>query len=103
MRAAYSTHAVGAWRLPGTDDPSDSGKQNPLTDPEPPPWSATECHERIAVLRPDFLLLDGPVVAQVSRSELAGAELAGLNSFGARLDVCRVARGVDDAAIAKTV
>jgi hypothetical protein len=54
-------------------------------------------------LRPDFLLLDGPVVAQVSRSELAGAELAGLNSFGARLDVCRVARGVDDAAIAKTV
>jgi diguanylate cyclase (GGDEF)-like protein len=64
---------------------------------------ATECHDRIAALRPDFLLLEAPVVAQVIRSEVAGAELAGLNSFGARLDVCLVARGVDDAIIANAL
>jgi hypothetical protein len=46
---------------------------------------ATEYHERIAALRPDFLLLDAQVVAQVTGSALAGAELAGLNSFAARL------------------
>ena len=64
---------------------------------------ATECHERIAAVRPDFLLLEGPVVARVACEELAGAELAGLNSFGARLDVCLIARGVDDATIANAL
>jgi diguanylate cyclase (GGDEF)-like protein len=63
----------------------------------------TACHERIAALRPDFLLLDGPVVAQVACSGLAGAELASLNSFGARLDICLIARGVDDATIANAL
>jgi diguanylate cyclase (GGDEF)-like protein len=64
---------------------------------------ATEYHERIAALRPDFLLLDAPVVAQVTSSALAGAELAALNSFAARLDVCLIARGVDDATIANVL
>jgi diguanylate cyclase (GGDEF)-like protein len=64
---------------------------------------ATECHERIAALRPDFLLLDATAVAQVVGSELAGAELAALNSFGARFDVCLIARGVDNAAIANAL
>jgi diguanylate cyclase (GGDEF)-like protein len=64
---------------------------------------ATEYHERIAALRPDFLLLDAQVVAQVTGSALAGAELAGLNSFAARLDVCLIARGVDDATIANAL
>jgi len=64
---------------------------------------ATECHDRIAALRPDFLLLEAPVVAQVISSAVANAELAGLNSFGARLDVCLVARGVDDANIANAL
>ena len=64
---------------------------------------ATEHHELIAALRPDFLLLDAPVVAEVTGSELAGAELAGLNSFAARLDVCLIARGVDDATIANAL
>jgi diguanylate cyclase (GGDEF)-like protein len=61
---------------------------------------ATERHELIAALRPDFLLLAGPVVAEVTHSALAGAELAALHSFAARLDVCLIARGVDDATIA---
>jgi diguanylate cyclase (GGDEF)-like protein len=64
---------------------------------------ATEWHERIAALRPDFLLLDAPTVAQVICSHLAGAELASLNSFGARFDVCLIARGVDDATIANAL
>ena len=64
---------------------------------------ATEWHERIAALRPDFLLLDAPSVAQVICSELAGAELAALNSFGARFDVCLIARGVDNATIANAL
>jgi diguanylate cyclase (GGDEF)-like protein len=64
---------------------------------------ATAWHERIAVLRPDFLLLDAPTVAQVICSELAGAELAALNSFGARFDVCLIARGVDNATIANAL
>jgi diguanylate cyclase (GGDEF)-like protein len=64
---------------------------------------ATEHHELLAALRPDFLLLDAPVVAQVTWSELAGAELAALNSFAARLDVCLIARGVDDAIIANAL
>jgi diguanylate cyclase (GGDEF)-like protein len=64
---------------------------------------ATEHHELIAAVRPDFLLLDAPVVAEVAGSELAGAELAGLNSFAARLDVCLIARGVDDATIANAL
>lgn len=65
-------------------------------------WAAA-WHERIAALRPDFLLLDAPTVAQVVCSELAGAELAGLNSFGARFDVCLIARGVDNATIANAL
>jgi diguanylate cyclase (GGDEF)-like protein len=64
---------------------------------------ATEYHGRIAALRPDFLLLDAAVVAQVIGSALAGAELAALNSFAARLDVCLIARGVDDATIANVL
>jgi diguanylate cyclase (GGDEF)-like protein len=64
---------------------------------------ATAWHERIAALRPDFLLLDAPTVAQVICSELAGAELAALNSFGARFDVCLIARGVDNATIANAL
>jgi diguanylate cyclase (GGDEF)-like protein len=64
---------------------------------------ATDWHERIAAFRPDFLLLDAPTVAQVSCSELAGAELAGLNSFGARFDVCLIARGVENATIANAL
>jgi diguanylate cyclase (GGDEF)-like protein len=64
---------------------------------------ATAWHERIAALRPDFLILDAPTVAQVICSELAGAELAGLNSFGARFDVCLIARGVDNATIANAL
>jgi diguanylate cyclase (GGDEF)-like protein len=64
---------------------------------------ATAWHERIAALRPDFLLLDARTVAQVICSELAGAELAGLNSFGARFDVCLIARGVDNATIANAL
>ena len=65
-------------------------------------WAAA-WHERIAALRPDFLLLDAPTVAQVICSELAGAELAALNSFGARFDVCLIARGVDNATIANAL
>jgi diguanylate cyclase (GGDEF)-like protein len=64
---------------------------------------ASAWHERIAALRPDFLLLDAPTVAQVICSELAGAELAALNSFGARFDVCLIARGVDNATIANAL
>ena len=64
---------------------------------------ATAWHERIATLRPDFLILDAPTVAEVICSELAGAELAGLNSFGARFDVCLIARGVDNATIANAL
>lgn len=64
---------------------------------------AMEYRERVAALRPDFLLLEAQVVAQVTSSALAGAELAGLNSFAARLDVCLIARGVDDAAIASAL
>ena len=52
---------------------------------------------------PDFLLLDATSVAQVICSELAGAELAALNSFGARFDVCLIARGVDNATIANAL
>jgi diguanylate cyclase (GGDEF)-like protein len=64
---------------------------------------ATEYHECVAALRPDFLLLEAQVVAQVTGSALAGAELAGLNSFAARLDVCLIARGVDDSTIANAL
>jgi diguanylate cyclase (GGDEF)-like protein len=64
---------------------------------------ANDCHKRIASLRPDFLLLDATAVAQVVCSELAGAELAALNSFGARFDVCLIARGVDNASIANAL
>ena len=64
---------------------------------------ATEDHASIAALRPDFLLLAAPAVAQVNGSALAGAELAALNSFAARLDICVIARGVDDATTAKAL
>jgi diguanylate cyclase (GGDEF)-like protein len=64
---------------------------------------AMQDRERVAALRPDFLLLEAQVVAQVTSSTLAGAELAGLNSFAARLDVCLIARGVDDATIASAL
>jgi diguanylate cyclase (GGDEF)-like protein len=57
-------------------------------------------HDRILAVRPDYLLLGADLVAGLRDSLTARAELAGLISFAARLDIRLMARGVDDEACA---
>ncbi len=57
-------------------------------------------HDRILTVRPDYLFLGADLVAGLRESLTARAELAGLISFAARLDIRLMARGVDDEACA---
>jgi diguanylate cyclase (GGDEF)-like protein len=65
-------------------------------------WGA-EVHDRIVAVRPEYLLLDDKATSQLRDDVVAGAELAGLLSFTARLDVHLIARGVDDVPIANAL
>ncbi len=60
-------------------------------------------HGRILAVRPDYILLGKDLVAGLRDSTTARAELAGLISFAARLDMRLIARGVDDQPIATTL
>jgi diguanylate cyclase (GGDEF)-like protein len=64
---------------------------------------ATEWHHELVALQPDFLILDAGLIADLRDSVVARAELAGLISFTARLDIRLMTRGVDDLAIANAV
>jgi diguanylate cyclase (GGDEF)-like protein len=64
---------------------------------------ATEWHHELVALQPDFLILDAGVIADLRDSAVARAELAGLISFTARLDIRLMTRGVDDLVIANAV
>lgn len=60
-------------------------------------------HARILAVRPDYILLSQGLVAGLRDSITARAELAGLISFAARLDMRLIARGVDDQPTATTL
>ncbi|MEO8899227.1 MAG: diguanylate cyclase [Candidatus Dormibacter sp.] len=101
-----------AWILPG-DSSADEGSAGGdraaelraagfLLALEAEGWP-TVGHDRILAVRPDYLLLRTELVAGLRDSLTARAELAGLISFAARLDVRLIARGVDDQATAMTL
>lgn len=60
-------------------------------------------HDRILAVRPNYLLLGADHVARLHDSLAARAEVAGLISFAARLDIRLVARGVNDQVTANTL
>ncbi len=64
---------------------------------------ATEWHHELVALQPDFFILDAGVVAGLRDNAVARAEIAGLISFTARLDIRLMTRGVDDPVIASAV
>jgi diguanylate cyclase (GGDEF)-like protein len=64
---------------------------------------AEAAHADVVELRPDFLIIGEATVATITDGVAAGAELAGLLSFAARLDVRCIARGVSERSIANAL